>query len=78
MTREEFLLQMDEMLELSPGTLNGQEQLKDLAEWNSMAMIGYMALADTNDRTRIRPRDIAACTYVNDLLELAGFRNSGS
>jgi acyl carrier protein len=71
MTRAEFLESMDETLELPPGTLKGPEQLKDLEMWDSMAMMGYIALADTNGNVKISPRQIVGCSTVDDLLKLA-------
>ena len=71
MTKEEFLLELDEILELPAGTLKGPEKLEDLEQWNSTAMIGFIALADTNNGTRIAPRQIVNCSTVEDLLKLA-------
>jgi hypothetical protein len=71
MTREEFLSELDEVLELPAGTLSGPEKLEDLEQWNSTAMIGFIALADTNNGTRISPRQIVNCATVEDLLKLA-------
>jgi hypothetical protein len=34
-------------------------------------MIGYIALADTNNQTRISPRQIVNCVMIDDLLSLA-------
>lgn len=71
MTREEFLLELDQILELAPGSLKGDEKLEALEQWDSTAMMGYLALADTNNGTRISPRQIVNCTTVADLLKLA-------
>ena len=71
MTREEFLLELDEILELPAGTLTGPENLDDLEQWNSTAMIGFIALADTNNGARISPRQLVNCSTVEDLLKLA-------
>jgi len=71
MTREEFLLELADILELPAGSLTGTERLEDLAQWNSTAMIGYIALADTNNQTRIAPRQIVNCVTIDDLLSLA-------
>ena len=72
MTREEFLAEIDQLVDLAPGTLKGPEELDSIEEWNSTAMIGLIALADTNNRVRLSPRQIAACSTVTDLLKLAG------
>lgn len=71
MTREEFLAQLDELLELMPGTLQGPEKLENLDQWNSLALVSFMALADTNNGVRLSPRDIAKCITVSDLLKIA-------
>ncbi len=71
MTRQEFLNKLDEILRLVPGTLNGSEKLEELEHWTSVAIVGYMALADTNNGSRPSVRDIGKCITVADLLELA-------
>ena len=72
MTKEEFLLEMDGILEVEPGTLKGSEKLAELEQWNSTALIGFIALADTNNGARIAPRHVVNCVTVDDLLKLAG------
>jgi hypothetical protein len=71
MTSEEFLAELDEVFELPRGTLTGSEKLEEVEQWNSVAMIGFIALADTNNGTRISPRQIVNCATVGDLLKLA-------
>jgi acyl carrier protein len=71
MTRQEFLLELDEILELPAGTLKGPEKLEDLEQWNSTAMLGFIALADTNNGTRLSPRHILNCATIEDLLKAA-------
>jgi len=71
MSREGFLLQLDEVLELPAGSLRGPERLEDLQHWDSTAMIGFIALADDHNGKRLSPRLIVDCTTVEDLLTLA-------
>lgn len=71
MTRQEFLEKFDEMLELPSGTLKGPEPLESLEQWTSMAMIEFIALADTNNGAKLSPRQLASATSVADLLDLA-------
>ena len=75
MSRDEFLRSLDEVLELSPGTLQGQESLEDYPLWDSTAVITFMALADSHNGSRLSPREIAACRTVRDLLNLAKVGN---
>ena len=71
MTREQFLNSMDEVVELPRGTLRGPENLNELEHWNSLAVISFVALADTNNRVSLSPRQIMVCTTVSDLLRIA-------
>jgi hypothetical protein len=73
MTAQEFLLEMDDILELPAGTLAGPEGLDTLAQWNSSAMISFIALADTHG-ARVAVRQVAGCATVADLMRLAGVR----
>lgn len=72
MTREEFLTQLDELLELPAGTLKGDEKLEDLERWDSLAMVSFIALADEHCNMRLSPRQFVTCNTVNDLVQLAG------
>lgn len=71
MTRDEFLLQIDEILGLRPGTLRGDEKLEDLKNWDSTALISLIALADANNSVPIAPDQVVGCSTVADLLRLA-------
>ena len=70
MEKQEFLTSMDELVELPAGTLNGTEEIADLEGWNSMAMIGFIALAAGNG-ANVAPRQIAGSRTVADLMTLA-------
>ncbi len=71
MTRQEFLKSVDEILELTAGTLQGPERLENFPLWDSIAIVSFMALADSNNGVRIAPRELGACETVEDLLRLA-------
>jgi len=71
MTREEFLLEMDEILGLRAGTLSGDERLEELQNWDSTALVGLIVLAETANQTHISPDQVLGCTTVGDLLRLA-------
>jgi acyl carrier protein len=72
--RNEFLLLLDELLELEPGTVKGSETLDSLESWNSLAVISFMALVDEHFGVSLQLRQIAACTTVADLTGLLGDR----
>ena len=71
MTRNEFLLEMDEILLLPPGTLRGHEKLEELENWDSTSLITFIALADAHSGVNISPAQIVNCSTVTDLLRLA-------
>jgi acyl carrier protein len=71
MERSELLRQLDELLELEPGTLKGGEALEGLENWNSLAVIGFMALMNDHFGIIVSPRQISACTTIDQLLALA-------
>jgi hypothetical protein len=70
-TRDEFLLEMDDILGLPAGTLRGHERLEELENWDSTSLITFIALADANPGVTISPAQIAYCSTVADLMRLA-------
>jgi len=71
MNREDFLLEMDEILGLRPGTLRGDEKLEELQNWDSTALISLVVLAEESNNAQITPELVAGCSTVADLLRLA-------
>jgi acyl carrier protein len=78
MTREEFLLEMDEILGLRAGTLRGDERLEELENWDSTALISLLVLAETSNDAVISPEQVVGCSTVADLLRLAQVEGSSS
>lgn len=71
MTRDEFLLEMDDILGLPPGTLRGHEKLEELQNWDSTTLITLMSLAETNNGVNMSLQQIVGCSTVGDLLRAA-------
>ncbi len=72
MKKSEFLTLLDRMLELPEGTLTGTEALTSLEQWDSLATVSFMALADRNFGVTIATSDISNAETVADLLKLLG------
>lgn len=70
MNRNDFLLALDEMLELDPGTLKGPETLADIDSWDSLAVISFIALVDEKFSTVVSGERLAAAKTVEDLLTM--------
>jgi acyl carrier protein len=72
MTMDEFLGHFGDLLEMPAGQLRAEDKLADLDEWNSMAMVGFIAFADAELGKTLSPRLFATCSTVGDLAKLAG------
>lgn len=77
MTPEEFHLELDSILELPPGTIQGHETLESLSAWDSLAVLSFIAMADEKLKTQVSGKDIASCITVKDLVALLGDRIGG-
>ena len=78
MNRDQFLLEMDEILDLPSGTLRGHEKLEELQNWDSTSLITFIAMAESNNGVAISPGQIVTCSTVADLLRLARAESSSS
>ncbi len=72
MTKKDFLLTLDGLLENEPGTLTGGESLSDVEKWDSLAVMAFMAMVDEKFGVILSPKQIAKCRTVSDLAALAG------
>ena len=77
-TREEFLLEMDQILGLRAGTLRGDEKLEELENWDSTALISLIVLTEASNNAHISPDQVVGCSTVADLLRLAQVDGSSS
>jgi acyl carrier protein len=69
-TKAQFLKLLDELLELDLGTLRGDELLTNLPRWDSLALIGFIALLDENLGVSVPATKINECKTVADLMAL--------
>jgi acyl carrier protein len=76
MTNQELLLEVDKILGLRPGTLRGEERLDELENWDSTALISFVALAEGQNGVQISPVQIVGCSTVDDLIRLATLQAS--
>lgn len=71
MTREEFLTQMQDVLQ-TEDTLTAETVLSDLAEWDSLSMMATMAFFDKNFGVKIGLKDFKEIETMADLIAKAG------
>ena len=69
MTRKELLVGLTELLETNR-PLTGSEELSSLDNWDSMAVISFMSMADDKCGVTLSPNKVNSCTTVNELVEL--------
>jgi acyl carrier protein len=62
-----FYRNLDELLEVDQGTIKGSDLLADLENWDSVAVISFIAMADEKYGVNIPAKRIAGCQSVDDL-----------
>ena len=65
-----FLRELEAMLEVGPNSLTGNEVLKNMEAWDSMAILGFIALVDNKFHKKILLNDLTMAKSVNDLYSL--------
>ncbi|GGF24079.1 hypothetical protein GCM10011611_32710 [Aliidongia dinghuensis] len=70
MKTSDFLTLLDNTLDLPEGTLQGNEQLSDIPEWDSLAVISFIALVDEQFGVILEGEKLAEAKSVADLLAL--------
>ncbi len=77
LTKHEFLKKVETLLELDSGSLNGSEELASLPSWDSLTLMGFIAMADGQFGVRFTGKQIADCKTVDDLARLLGPKIQG-
>lgn len=72
MTRQEFLTELEEVIEADTGSITGDEALADLAGWDSLAVMTFIAMVDEKFDVTVPANKIAASKNVGDLIALLG------
>ena len=70
MTRSQFHGLLETEIGLPPGSLKSDEQLQDIPKWDSLAVLSFIALVDTQFRIQLSVEDITASKSVADLERL--------
>lgn len=70
MTRKEFYETIDEILEEPAGTIQGEERLKDIAAWDSLAVVSFIAMMHAALGYTVPAAKVKACKSMPELLAL--------
>lgn len=77
MNRQEGLRLLEETLDLPPNTLTGAETLRELAGWDSLATVAFIAMADKTLGVPLPGERVARCRTAEELLALLGVAPPG-
>lgn len=72
MNKGTLLRKIEEILEVGENFLTGEERLDDLEDWDSLAVMAFIAMVDKNFNTTLETDKISKCTTINDLFKLLG------
>ena len=70
MTHADFHAAIAEMLECEASEVSGDSVLKDLPNWDSLAILSFVAMVDSKLKTTVKGADLVKCRTVNDLAAL--------
>ena len=70
MDKNAFYSKLTELLELTEGSVGGGSVLADIPEWDSVAVISFIAMADSDYSATVPPERIARCRTADDLAGL--------
>ena len=70
MTNEKKIELLEDMLDLESGTLKPDTALKDLEEWDSIALISFIALVDDEFDRVVKGTVIKQQKKVSDIIAL--------
>ena len=70
MTSAEFYSKLEELTEVSPGSIKGSDLLEELAGWDSLAVLTFVAMADEVFGVSISAKQLEKSRTVADLAKL--------
>jgi acyl carrier protein len=70
MDRSRLFTALDGLLELEPGTARGEAVLADLPGWDSMAVVGVIAMIDETFTVIVPANRLMQCKTADDLAAL--------
>ena len=70
MKKAAFLNLLDELIEVKPGTIKGDEVLANIEEWDSLAVVGFIAIVDQNFGVTLSATNLKGCRTIPDLIAL--------
>lgn len=72
MNKLEFFSAVAEILEISPEGLKGSEILEDIGNWDSLSIISFVAMVDSDMNKPVEPEKLKEARTLDDLAALVG------
>lgn len=72
MDEKAFLEEMENLLEMDPGSLALDNKLKSLEKWDSLAFVSFLAIADATYGVKILPDQLRKAETLADVMSLTG------
>ncbi len=66
---KEFFEQMEDILEVNPGTIKLTDAFRDYDNWDSMANLSVISMLDDSFGVYIEAKDFKELITISDLLE---------
>jgi acyl carrier protein len=70
MNREQIVPELEAVLEMSPGTLREDEEVRKLKHWDSLKLLEVIAFVDEQLQVQIDADRLAECVTIGDILKL--------
>lgn len=67
---ERFFRAMEKLVNAAPRSLDGTCSLASLKNWDSLAILEFMVMADSDFNSDVPPDEVAACKTMGDLAAL--------
>lgn len=72
MDKKAFIAAVAEILEIDPAPLTGEEKLDDIGNWDSLSVISFVAMVDSDMGQIVDAEKMKEAKTLNDLAALVG------
>lgn len=70
MNKSEFISAVSEILEITAEGITGPEFLTEIGNWDSLALISFVAMVDTEFNKMVDPQKLKQAKTIDDLAAL--------
>lgn len=70
MNTQEFLTHLENAIDAEPGSIAPDATLRSIVEWDSLAVVAFIAMVDSTYGKKVSPAVLKDCKTVNDLMQL--------